>query len=293
MGKKFLTSVELDIPRGLDMSSVIDGARYLHQFGIDAINITDGARSRLRMSSLAISSLIRQHVGIETMTHLTTRDRNMIGLQSELLSAHALGLKNILCITGDPTNIGDYPQATSVFDVDSSGLIRAAASMNQGRDLLGNTIEQKTSFLIACAANPVADNMDAELEKMEKKVAAGVHVIFTQPLYEMKTLEQFLERIKHHKVPVMLGLLPLRSYKHAEFLHNEIPGMVIPEWIREKLRSAGEKAGSLGVEIAINFLKEAQSAVAGVYMMPPFKKYDMIPRILEGAELLKEEQRMR
>lgn len=293
IGKKFLTSVELDIPRGLDMSSVIDGARYLHQFGIDAINITDGARSRLRMSSLAISSLIRQHVGIETMTHLTTRDRNMIGLQSELLSAHALGLKNILCITGDPTNIGDYPQATSVFDVDSSGLIRAAASMNQGRDLLGNTIEQKTSFLIACAANPVADNMDAELEKMEKKVAAGVHVIFTQPLYEMKTLEQFLERIKHHKVPVMLGLLPLRSYKHAEFLHNEIPGMVIPEWIREKLRSAGEKAGSLGVEIAINFLKEAQSAVAGVYMMPPFKKYDMIPRILEGAELLKEEQRMR
>ena len=291
IGNRFLTTVELDIPRGIDMTSVIDGARYLHQFHVDAINITDGARARLRMSSLAICTLIQREVGIETMTHFTTRDRNMIGLQSDLLSAHALGLKNILCITGDPTNIGDYPQATSVFDVDSSGLIRAAASMNQARDLLGNTIEQKTAFCIACAANPVADNMDAELEKMEKKVAAGVHIIFTQPLYEMRTLEQFLNRIQHHKVPVMLGLLPLRSYKHAEFLHNEIPGMVIPDWIREKLRTAGEKAGSVGVEIAINFLKEAKSAVAGVYMMPPFKKYDMIPKILEGADLLQLEKR--
>jgi methionine synthase I (cobalamin-dependent)/5,10-methylenetetrahydrofolate reductase len=291
IGKKFLTTVELDIPRGLDMSSVIEGARYLHQFGVDAINITDGARARLRMSSLAICSLVRQHVGMETITHFTTRDRNMIGLQSDLLSAHALGLKNILCITGDPTNIGDYPQATSVFDVDSSGLIRAAASMNQGRDLLGNTIEHKTSFLIACAANPVADNMDAELEKMEKKAAAGAQIIFTQPLYEMRTLEQFLRRIEGYRIPVMLGLLPLRSYKHAEFLHNEIPGMVIPEWIREKFRTAGEKAGSIGVEIAVNFLKEAKSAVAGVYMMPPFKKYEMIAKILEGADLLKEEER--
>jgi len=291
IGKKFLTTVELDIPRGLDMSSVIEGARYLHQFNIDAINITDGARARLRMSSLAICSLIRQHVGMETITHLTTRDRNMIGMQSELLSAHALGLKNILCITGDPTNIGDYPQATSVFDVDSSGLIRAAASMNQGRDLLGNTIEQQTSFMIACAANPVADNMDAELEKIEKKVAAGAHIIFTQPLYEMRTLEQFLKRIRQFRIPVMLGLLPLRSYKHAEFLHNEIPGMVIPEWIREKFQGAGEKAGALGAEIAIDFLKEAKSSVAGVYMMPPFKKYEMIPKILEGADLLNEDQR--
>jgi 5,10-methylenetetrahydrofolate reductase len=291
LGKKFLLSVELDIPRGLDMSSVVEGARYLRQFEVDAINVTDGARARLRMSSIAISSIVRQHVGIETMTHLTTRDRNMIGLQSELLSAYALGLKNILCVTGDPTNIGDYPQATSVFDVDSSGLIRAAASMNQGRDLLGNSIEHKTSFLIACAVNPVADNMDMELEKIGKKAAAGAHVIYTQPLYELRTLEQFLRRIEQYKLPVMLGLLPLRSYKHAEFLHNEIPGMVIPEWILEKLRQAGDKAGSLGVEIATNFLKEARSSIAGVYLMPPFKKYDIIPGILEGANLLKEEER--
>jgi homocysteine S-methyltransferase len=293
LGKKFLLSVELDIPRGLDMSSVVEGARYLRQFGVDAINVTDGARARLRMSSIAISSIVRQHVGIETMTHLTTRDRNMIGLQSELLSAYALGLKNILCVTGDPTNIGDYPQATSVFDVDSSGLIRAAASMNHGRDLLGNSIGHKTSFLIACAANPVADNIDTELEKIGKKAAAGAHVIYTQPLYELRTLEKFLKRIEQYRLPVMLGLLPLRSYKHAEFLHNEIPGMVIPEQILEKLREAGDNAGSVGVEIATSFLKEASSSVAGVYMMPPFKKYDMIPTILEGVSLLKESERRR
>ncbi len=291
IGKRFLTTVELDIPRGLEMSSVMDGARYLHQFNIDAINVTDGARARLRMSSLAICSMVRQHVGMESIMHLTSRDRNMIGLQAELLSAHALGLRNILCITGDPTNIGDYPQATSVFDVDSSGLIRAAASMNRGVDLAGHGIEQKTSFLIACAANPVADNMDAEIEKMKRKVDAGAQLIFTQPLYEMKTLEQFLERIEKFRIPVMLGLLPLRSHKHADFLHNEIPGMVIPKWIREKFQNAGEKAGALGVEIAINFLNEAKSSVAGVYMMPPFKKYEMIPQILEGASLLKEEMR--
>jgi methionine synthase / methylenetetrahydrofolate reductase (NADH) len=291
IGKKFLTTVELDVPRGLDMSSVIEGARYLHQYKIDAINITDGARARLRMSSLALCSMIRQHVGVETIMHLTSRDRNMLGVQAELLSAHALGLKNILCITGDPTKIGDYPQATSVFDVDSSGLIRAAASMNKGLDLAGHTIEQKTSFMIACAANPVADNMDAEIEKMERKVAAGAQVIFTQPLYEMKTLEQFLKRTEKFRIPVMLGLLPLRGHKHADFLHNEIPGMIIPKWIREKFANAGEKAGALGVEIAVNFLNEAKSSVAGVYMMPPFKKYEIIPEILEGANLLHEAQR--
>lgn len=291
LGKRFLTSVELDIPRGLDMASVLEGARYLNQYSIDAINITDGARARLRMSSLAISQMIQHQVGIEAMMHLTTRDRNMIGLQAELLSAHALGLRNVLFITGDPTNIGDYPQASSVFDVDSAGLIRAAKSMNEGRDLMGNSIEERTSFLIACAVNAMADNLDAEIEKLEKKVTAGAHVVYTQPIYEMRTLEQLLKRTERWKIPIMLGLLPLRGYKHAEFLHNEIPGMTIPHWIREKLRNAGDKAASIGVEITINFLNEAKSHVAGAYIMPPFKKYEIVPKILEGVGLLEEEKR--
>ena len=281
IGKKFMTAVELDIPRGLDMSSVIEGARYLHQRGIDAIDITDGARARLRMSSIAISTMVQREVGIEAMTHLATRDRNMIGLQSELLGAHAFGLRNILCVTGDPTSVGDYPHATSVFDVDSIGLIRAVSSMNEGRDLLGNSIGQSTSFFIACAANPVADDMDREIEKLEKKAEAGTNVIFTQPIYEMPTLEKFLKRIEHLHIPLMLGILPLRGTKHAEFLHNEVPGMTIPDGIRDQMRRAGDHGPAVGIEISRTFLKEARHLVAGAYMMPPFQKYHIIDELLE------------
>jgi len=282
IGKKFLTTVELDIPRGLDMSSLIDGARYLHRSGIDAINVTDGARARLRMSSIALSHLLQAEVGIETITHLTTRDRNLIGLQADLLGAHAFGLRNILCITGDPTSVGDYPHATSVFDVDSIGLIRAVKSMNQGRDLMGNTLERKTSFLIACAANPGADDLDRELKRLGKKVEEGAQIIFTQPMYEMSTLEDFIRRIEQWHTPVMLGILPLRSYRHAEFLHNEIPGMVIPAAVREKLRAADGKAAEVGVQLATQFLREAKAMVAGAYLMPPLKRYDIIPQILQA-----------
>jgi len=281
IGKKFLVTAELDVPRGIDMSSVIEGAKYLHRHGVDAINITDGARARLRMSAMALSALMQQEVGMEAMTHLTARDRNLIGLQSELLGAHALGLRNILCITGDPTSIGDYPHATSVFDVDSIGLIRAVRAMNEGHDLMRNTINQKTSFLIACAANPKAGDMDREIDRLAKKIDAGADIIFTQPIYEMQTLEQFIRCIEKWHKPVMLGLLPLRSYRHAEFLHNEIPGMAIPESIREALRTAGEKGAAVGVRLTQDFLKEARHLVSGAYLMPPFKRYDVVPQVLE------------
>lgn len=283
LGKKFLVSVELDVPRGLDMSSVIDGARYLHRQGVDAINITDGARARLRMSSIALSALVQRETGMETMTHLATRDRNMIGLQAELLGAHALGIRNLLFITGDPTSIGDFPQASSVFDIDSSGLIRAAKSMNDGRDLVGNSIGQATAFLVACAVNAKANDEAAEMAKLEKKVEAGADVVYTQPIYEMKTLERLLRRTEQWKLPVMLGILPLRGAKHAEFLHNEIPGMAIPDQIRTDFRNAGKKAHELGIDIAVTFLREARSHVAGVYLMPPFKKYDIVQEILDRA----------
>jgi homocysteine S-methyltransferase len=263
------------------MSSVIEGATYLHRHGVDAVNITDGARARLRMSSVALSALMQREVGIEAMTHFTARDRNLIGLQSELLGAHALGLRNALCITGDPTSIGDYPHATSVFDVDSIGLIRAVRAMNEGQDLMGNTIIQRTSFLVACAANPRADDMDREIDRLAKKIDAGAQLIFTQPIYEMRTLEQFIKRCEQWHTPVMLGLLPLRGYRHAEFLHNEIPGMTIPEGIRESLRSAGDKASGVGVKLTQDFLREARHLVAGVYLMPPFKRYDVVPQVLE------------
>ncbi|MGA9365075.1 MAG: bifunctional homocysteine S-methyltransferase/methylenetetrahydrofolate reductase [Bacteroidota bacterium] len=282
IGKKFLTTVELDIPRGFDMSSVIEGATYLQRHGIDAINISDGARARLRMTSPAISVLVQRDVGIEAMTHLACRDRNLIGLQAELLSAHALGLRNILAITGDPAIIGDYPHATSVFDVDSIGLIRAVKGMNEGKDLMGNSIGDPTSFLIACAANPTTEDMEREIQRLEKKLAAGADIVFTQPVYELKTLEEFLRKTSHLRFPLMLGLLPLRGYKHAEFLHNEVPGINIPEKTREKMRTAGEKAATVGVQLAIEFLREAKAMIQGVYLLPPFKKYSIVPEILNA-----------
>jgi homocysteine S-methyltransferase len=281
IGRKFLTTVELDIPRGVDVSDVIEGARFVRRLGVDAVNITDGARARLRMSSVAISALVQRDAGIEAITHLATRDRNMIGLQAELMGAHAFGLRNVLCISGDPTGIGDYPHATSVFDIDASGLIRAAYSMNEGRDLLGNSIGPPTAFCICCAVNPVADDMDRELAKLEKKVGAGVDILFTQPVYELKTLERLIRLIEPFRKPLMLGILPLRSSKHAEFLHNEVPGMRIPEEIREQMRQSGHEGPRVGAVIARNFVKEARQLVAGAYMMPPFRKYQVVEELME------------
>jgi homocysteine S-methyltransferase len=208
----------------------------------------------------------------------------MISLQSELLGANATGIKNLLCITGDPTHIGDYPQATSVFDIDSIGLIRAASSMNRGVDLMGHTIGEPTSFLIACAANPKAFNMEREIERLEMKAEAGTEIIFTQPMFELQTLEEFIKRIEHLHLPLMLGILPLRSYRHADFLHNEVPGIVIPENIREKLRAAGKEAAKVGVQLSKEFLKEAKNLVQGVYIMPPFGKYDVVSKLLEAVK---------
>ncbi len=280
VGKKFMTTVELDIPRGLDMSAVYEGAQFCLERKIDAVNITEGARARLRMSSIAISFQIQQRVGIEAMCHRATRDHNLIGLQAELLGAYALGIRNILCITGDPAGIGDYPQSTSVFDVDAPGLIRAARSMNNGTDVMGNSIGEPTSFYIACAANPSADNLDLEIAKLERKAEAGADIFFTQPLFEMKTLEHFLKRIEHLKIPVMLGIIPLRGHKHADFLHNEVPGMVIPDKIRETMRTAGTEAAKVGVKLSMEFIKEARGCVAGIYMMPPFQKYHIVDDLL-------------
>ncbi len=283
IGKKFITTLELDIPRGLDISTVIEGARFCKENGFDAVHVTDGARARIRMSSVAISRIIQQEVGIEAITHLATRDRNMIGLQAELLGAHALGLRNILVITGDPAKIGDLPQAKSVFDVDSVGLIKIIKNMNCGRDSAGNPIGETTSFTIACAANPSADKFGYEIEKLGRKVESGAEVIITQPIYEIGVLERFIRAVEPLHIPVIVGVLPLRSYKHAEFLHHEIPGINIPEKVRERMSRAGENAVRVGIDISSEFLREAKSAVAGAYLLPPFKKYEVAVEVLESA----------
>jgi methionine synthase I (cobalamin-dependent)/5,10-methylenetetrahydrofolate reductase len=290
LGKKFLTTVELDVPRGLDMSSVTQGASFLAKAGIDAVNISDGARARLRMSSLTLGHIVQSQCGIEAITHLACRDRNMVGLQSELLGADAMGVRNILCVTGDPGQIGDYPYATSVYDIDSIGLIRAVKSMNEGRDLMGNPISggeiNCTHFLIACGCNPIADDMEREATRLARKIEEGCEVIFTQPLFEMKALERFLDVIRPFQgsTKIMLGILPLRSKRHAEFLHYEVPGMSIPDWIHARIskRATVEEQSAEGVAICVEFLKEAKSLVDGAYLMPPFKKYQMAVDILNS-----------
>ncbi len=281
----FATTVELDIPRGTDMSSVINGARYLKEHGITAVNISDGARARLRMSPIAISRLVMDQTGMDCITHIACRDRNMVGLQSELLGAHAMGVRNILAVTGDPTHIGDFPVASSVYDVDSIGLIRALGRMNNGQDLLGNPLGQKLSFCISCAVNPIADDIDREIARLEQKVDNGATIAFSQPMFDAESVLAFTERIKHIKVKFMLGIIPLRTMRHAEFLHFEVPGMNIPTWVRERMAKAGpstEHATEEGIAIAVELLHAVRNTIGGVYLMPPFKKYDVAVRILQA-----------
>lgn len=289
LGKRLITTVELDVPRGLDMSSVIEGARYLKERGIDAVNISDGARARLRMSPIAISKLVTDATGMECITHLACRDRNMVSLQAEVIGAHELGVRNILAVTGDPTHIGDYPSATSVYDVDSIGLIRALGRMNTGRDLMGNPLGSPTGFTIACAVNPAAEDLERELDRLAMKAEQGAHVAFSQPIFDDEVLLRFLERSAAIDVSFMLGVIPLRTIRHAEFLHYEVPGMTIPGWVRERMQSAGsdtEAATAVGIELATEFLRRVQDRIDGVYLMPPFKKYDIAVRICSALNIL-------
>ncbi|MBU3741362.1 MAG: bifunctional homocysteine S-methyltransferase/methylenetetrahydrofolate reductase [Candidatus Kapabacteria bacterium] len=287
LGKRLLTTVELDVPRGMDMSSVLDGARYLKEHGIDAVNISDGARARLRMSPIAISRMVQEQTGMECIAHLACRDRNMVGLQSEVLGAHALGVRNILAVTGDPTHIGDFPSATSVYDIDAVGLVRALGHMNGGQDLMGNPLGAPTSFCIACAVNPASDDVEREIDRLAAKAAEGAHVAFSQPVFDAELLDSFLDRIRHIDIRFMLGVIPLRTIRHAEFLHYEVPGMMIPSWVRDRMREAGtdtEAATNIGIELAVDFLRGALDRIDGIYLMPPFKKYDIAVRILRQIQ---------
>jgi len=287
LGKRPLVSVELDIPRGLDMKELYEGAAFLRTCGVDAVNISDGARARLRVNPVMISARIQERTGMECITHMACRDRTMVGLQSDLLGAHTLGVRNILAVTGDPAHIGDFPYATSVYDVDAIGLIRAARRMNEGEDLMGNPIGTPTNFLIACAVNPVADDLEREIDRLARKTEEGAMVAFTQPLFEPEALAHFLDRTRSIAIPIMLGIIPLRGARHAEFLHHEVPGMTIPDHIQERMRTAGD-AMAEGVAIAVEFLESVrgmEERIGGIYIMPPHKKLAMVVEILEQSGL--------
>jgi len=260
---------------------MIEGAVFLKNSGVDTINVADSPMARVRMSSLALATMITHQVGVETILHFTCRDRNLMGIQSDLMGAHALGLRNILALTGDPPRMGDYPNATAVFDVDSVGLIRVLKQLNAGTDLAGNSIGEPTRFVIGCAVNPAAEDFEEELVRFAKKVEAGAEFAMTQPLYEMKPLTRFLKAVGKPRIPVLLGLLPLQSHRHAEFLHNEVPGINIPDAARAAMRDAGERGIETGIEMCRKLLLEARGLVEGAYLMPSFGRYEVVARVAE------------
>jgi homocysteine S-methyltransferase len=279
--KKFIVTVELDLPRGLDSSKVLAGAKSLKEKGADLIDISDGARARLRMMPAAICTIIQREAGIETMMHVACRDRNLLALQADLLGAHALGLRNVLAITGDPANIGDFPSATSVFDIDAIGLVRVLSRFNEGVDMAGNSVGKKCAFTIAIAYNPVAEDTKAEVDRLCRKVDAGAHLIYTQPVFEKRHAEAACEAAGRVGLPVLVGVLPLRSQRHAEFMHNEVPGIVVPEWLRKRIAEAGENAAEVGISEAQQLAKELPKIAQGIYLMPPFGNHHIAERVME------------
>ena len=252
----FVVSVEIDPPRSIRIDRTLDAARLLQAAGADVVNISDSATGRVRMGAMAVAFGIQQEMGLECLVHLTTRDRNLMALEAELLGAHALGIRNILALTGDPPRAADLLNARAVWDVDAIGLIEIMSRLNQGEDQAGTPIGQRAGFTVACALDPTAADPDKEWSRLERKLAAGAHLIMTQPLYSMAQVESMLDRSREifgqdgFPVPVLLGVLPLHSARHAEFLHNEVPGITIPDEQRAAMHAAGERGTEVGLEMA-------------------------------------------
>ena len=285
MKSKFTVSVEIDPPRGVNTQKVLAGAKLMAERGVDCINIADSPMARIRMSA---SSLAYQIHGlfpqVEVILHYTTRDRNLMGLQSDLLGAHSVGLRNILCLTGDPPSLGDYPNMTAVYDTNSVGLIGIVGKMNHGTDDSGTSIGSPTNFAIGCAVNPTAENLDWELEHFQRKLDAGAQFVMTQPVYELACWENFLKKLGGMPpIPLLIGVLPLQSFRHAEFLHNEVPGITVPDWIRQRMHEAGNEGQKVGVDLARDLLGECRSMANGVYLMPSFGRYENCLDVLEGT----------
>jgi len=273
---KFVAFVEILPPRGIDASREIDGARRCGEAGIDCINVPDGPRASARMSAQVTCQLIQREAGIEAVNHFCCRDRNILGIQSELLGTHTVGVRNLICITGDPPRMGAYPDATAVFDVDAIGLVNIARNLNHGLDIGGNPMGSQTALLIGVGANPGALNMDEEIRRFEWKVEAGAEYVVTQPVFDLDDLEKFLKRIEHVKIPVICGIWPLTSYRNAEFMVNELR-VPVPEEFMERMRrvDSADKAREEGVAIAREMVVRVRSMVQGVQLSAPFGRYQM------------------
>ncbi len=284
---KFVISVEVDPPRAFTAEKQIEGAAHAKAMGADAVNVADSPMARVRMGALSMCVQIQQQVGIETILHYTTRDRSLMALQSDLIGAHALGVRNILALTGDPPSLGDTQHSTAVYDVDSIGLVRIIDKFNQGADLSGRDMGKKGNFTIAVACDPTRPNLSEEVDRFYRKVSGGAHFTMTQPIYDpqlwLNFLQLFEERYGDFPVPVLIGVLPLQGHKHATFLHNEVPGITLTEATLERMRLAGANGREEGVKMAQELLLELKELphVQGVYLMPSFGRYELACQVLE------------
>ena len=283
---KFVTSVEIVPPRGADPSKMLEGVRLLKEAGVDAVNVPDGPRAQFRMGALLVSVMIEQGVGIETVTHYCCRDRNLLGMQSDLLGAAGIGLRNLLLITGDPPKMGPYPDATAVFDIDSIGLVNMVNRLNNGLDLGGNPIGAPTSFFVGVGVNPCAIDLEYEIRRFEWKVDAGAEFAVTQPVFDVEQLKYFLKRVEHCRIPVVAGIWPLVSARNAEFLKNEVPGISLPDHVLDRMARAQERgkeaAQAEGLAIAREMLTEVRDVVSGVQVSAPFGKVQLALEVFEG-----------
>ncbi len=285
---RFVIAVEMNPPRGLSTHKLLAGASLLADSGTDVVNVADSPMARMRMSPWAVCNLIQDQVKIETVVHFPTRGRNLLRVQGDLLAAHALGVRNVFVIMGDPTAIGDYPDAMDNYDLVPSGLIKLIKQrFNVGIDHAGSDIGQPTSFFVGCALNLTAQNIDQEIKTLRRKLRAGADFIITQPVYQPELAHTFLDRYRQLHgdlpVPLLAGILPLASDRHAEFLHHEVPGINIPDAIRQRMHQAGENGFATGIEIAIELAQEVNSFCQGIYLMPAFSRFDCAAEIIEAV----------
>jgi methionine synthase / methylenetetrahydrofolate reductase(NADPH) len=282
---EFVVSVEIDPPRSVRLERTLDAARLVRDAGADLVNVSDSAMARVRMSALAVAFAIGSDVGLECLVHMTTRDRNLMALESELLGAHALGVRAILALTGDPPGVGDHPGTTGIWDVDSAGLIRILRRLGRGEDEAGRPIGAPAPFTVACALDPTAQDLERELTRLAAKLEAGADLVMTQPIYATDQWERFARAARDRfggpvPRPVLLGVLPLHTARHAEFLHHEVPGITIPDPVRARMRAAGERGAEAGLEMSLELVAELRGSVAGIYVMPSFGRYELAAELV-------------
>ncbi|MDB6125505.1 MAG: homocysteine methyltransferase [Pedosphaera sp.] len=271
-----LIVTELDPPKSLSLDKLIEGAKALKEAGTDFVTLADNSLAILRVSNMAAGFLVKERTGAEPLIHISCRDKNLIGLQSELMGLHALGIDHVLALTGDPAKVGDHQEATSVYDVNSIGLIRTIKRLNEGVAANGRDLKSKTRFIIGCAFNPNARNLDSQVRKLEDKLKAGAEYVMTQPIFDAAQAKTIYEKTKHLGVPMLVGVMPLLNARNAEFLHNEVPGIVIPEVIRERLRGKeGAEGNTEGLAIARDLCDAVLDYFPGIYLITPLMRYDL------------------